>query len=166
MLNTLSGLIHKDLDKSDTFIYHFSLLYRYALRVEPEDVVPLSQELEFIEHFLFLNNIRFNDAISSQINISDQAQFIVPMALQLAFENAIKHNQFNKKNPLTIQVKDVEGYLVITNNKSKKSNPDPSSNIGIPILQARYARLCNVAIKIEDNEEVFSLFLPILKDAN
>jgi len=166
MLNTLSGLIHKDVDKSDTFIHHFSLLYRYVLKVEPEDVVQLPQELDFIAHFLFLNNIRFNDAIISKINIQDKSQYIVPMALQLAFENAIKHNQFNKEKPLIIEVVDHNGYLKITNSKSKKENAAPSNHLGIPILQTRYAKLSNKAVKIEEDKDTFTLFLPILKATN
>jgi hypothetical protein len=166
MLNTLSGLIHSDIDKSDTFIHHFSLLYRYALKVEPEDVVSLDQELEFIHHFLFLNNIRFDNAISSNIVVDDKTQYIVPMALQLAFENAIKHNKFNKENPLVIEVSNADGYLKISNTKSVKENPAPSSNLGISILKARYARLSNIQLKIEEDANIFTLLLPILKSAN
>jgi len=166
MLNTLSGLIHIDLVKSDSFIHHFSLLYRYALKVEPEDVVKLEQELEFIDHFLFLNNIRFDDAISSRVLVDNTSQYIVPMALQLAFENAIKHNQFNKTKPLLIEVSNQDQYLKISNNKSIKVYRAPSNNLGILILKARYARLSDVPIKIEEDTDTFTLFLPILEAVN
>ena len=91
--------------------------FSYALNVEPEDVIPLSKELEFISHFLFLNNIRFDNSIQTSITVSNNKQYIVPMALQLVFENAIKHNQFNNSKPLLINVEESDGYLKITNNK-------------------------------------------------
>lgn len=163
-LNTLSGLIYKDVDKADQFIHHFSQVYRYVLDVEHEEVVPINQELAFIDHYLFLSNIRFNNAIQSDIQLSTTEQFIVPMALQLVFENAIKHNQFNGDHPMQIVLSEEGGYLKISNPIRPKELKEVSSRLGIKNLRGRYAPLTDKEVRIEEDETHFMVYLPILKN--
>lgn len=161
-LNTLSGLIYEDVDKSDLFISHFAKIYRYVLDVQHEDVVPLDRELQFIENFLFLNNIRFNNSIEANIKLKDKDFYIVPLALQIIFENAIKHNQFNENNKLTIEVTEENGMLKIANSRSPKIQVEESTGLGLATLEKRYAILSDSPVKIEETEFFFTVFLPIL----
>ncbi|MCH2225133.1 MAG: histidine kinase [Crocinitomicaceae bacterium] len=163
-LNTLSGLIYKDVDKADQFIHHFSQIYRYVLDVQHEEVVPITQELDFIDHYLFLSNIRFNNAIQAKIQLTNTKQFIVPMALQLVFENVLKHNQFNIETPMQITLSEEDGFLKITNPIRPKEQKENSSKLGIKNLQGRYSLLTDKEIQIEKSETHFIVYLPILKN--
>lgn len=164
-LNTLSGLIYKDVDKADQFIHHFSQIYRYVLDVQNEELVPIEQELAFIEHYLFLSNIRFNNSIQSDVKLSNLDQFIVPMALQLVIENAIKHNQFNVESPMLITLSEEAEYLKISNPLHPKEHKEPSSQLGIKNLEGRYAPLTDKKVRIEQTETHFVIYLPILKNS-
>lgn len=161
-LNTLSGLIYEDVEKSDLFINHFAKIYRYVLDVQHEDVVPISKELEFIENFLFLNNIRFNNTIKATVNIKNKEQYIVPLALQIIFENAIKHNKFNEKHHLKIDVIEENNFIKISNKKSPKLQVEPSTELGLKNITKRYSTLSNTDVTIDDTEALFTVYLPIL----
>ncbi|MEM9886292.1 MAG: histidine kinase [Bacteroidota bacterium] len=93
-LNVLSELMHENLEKADDFIQHFSRIYRYVLDINQEAVVTVQQEVDFLQSYLFLHQIRFGNDLSMQIELDADAlkQFIPPLSLQLLFENVVKHN--------------------------------------------------------------------------
>ena len=105
-LNVLTSLIKIDPDLAESFTERLSKVYRYVLENKEKDVVSLSTELEFLNAYLFLLEIRFMNKISIDIRI-DKSYYdyqILPIAIQLLIENAIKHNTFSKLDPLKIEI--------------------------------------------------------------
>ncbi|MBN2807854.1 MAG: PAS domain S-box protein, partial [Prolixibacteraceae bacterium] len=98
-LNVLTSLIKLEPDLAEKFTEHLSKVYRYVLENKDNDLVSLKTELDFLHAYLFLLNIRFMDKIAVTINIEPEKTnlLILPLALQLLIENAIKHNTMSKK---------------------------------------------------------------------
>ena len=83
-LNVLSSLIKKDSDKAQNFVDEFSSVYRYSLDVIEKPVVELREEIDFAKSFLFLQKIRFDNAVITEliIDASKLNYFVPPLALQ------------------------------------------------------------------------------------
>jgi sensor histidine kinase YesM len=162
-LNTLSGLIYVDKEKADEFTHRLSKLYRYVLDVQKVEVVPISTEMDLVHDFLYLNNIRFNDHIKTTFHIENKEGYVVPMAIQLLLENAIKHNKISAEAPLQIEVLAKGNRLTVRNNIQLKQEKEPSHELGISNLRERYAALSDQGIEIEETERYFTVHIPILE---
>jgi LytS/YehU family sensor histidine kinase len=142
-LNTLSSLVHTDPDKAVNFIDELARVYRYVLEKRHEQLVNLNDEIGFIESFLFLQKIRFGENLRTKVEVNREKRDLKlpPLALQIAVENCIKHNEISTANPLTINIKDVGDKICIRNNLQPRSEGEISTGTGIENLTERYRML-------------------------
>ena len=92
-LNTISSLMHKDVHDADRVLARLGDLLRYSLRNVGIQEVTLKEELEFLQRYLEIEQIRFGERLKVQIMI-DQAlsDAKVPnLILQPLVENAIRY---------------------------------------------------------------------------
>ncbi len=165
-LNTLSFLITRDPQMARLYNDTLAKVYRYILGNKDKDLVLLKEEVEFISNYFYLLKIRFSEAVSMEIEITDLAAedfLIPPISLQTLVENAIKHNEFTDSNPLTINVSVSSNYVVIRNAIKPKQYASPTSRIGLDNLDNRYKLITARNIIIENNFKFFTVKLPILK---
>ena len=138
-------------------------LYRYVLMVRNEDSIALVQEKEFAESFSFLLKTRFEKGLDIEIDFQPKPnEHIVPMALQLLIENAVKHNEASSQNPLSVKVIREGGFLKVTNNVQPKSLNEESTKKGLENLKNRYTFLSDKTLEIRESKEHFEVLLPIL----
>ncbi len=92
-LNAISELIYKDSESAERMITDLSDLLRMSFENLEVQEIALKQELEFLEKYLEIEQMRFNDRLKVEITISpDTLDASVPnMILQPLVENAIKH---------------------------------------------------------------------------
>ncbi|HVF31119.1 MAG TPA: histidine kinase [Pyrinomonadaceae bacterium] len=92
-LNAISELIYKDPESADRMLTDLSDLLRLSFENLEVQEIPLKQELEFLEKYLEIEQMRFQDRLSINMRISpDTLDASVPnMILQPLVENAIKH---------------------------------------------------------------------------
>lgn len=143
-LNVLTSLIKLEPDLAEKFTEHLSKVYRYVLENKDRDLVKLKTELEFLEAYLFLLNIRFMDKIDIRVNIRENETdyLILPLALQLLIENAIKHNSMSKKNPLFIEIFILNGNVLhVVNNLQERESHMASTGLGLKNIEHRYKLL-------------------------
>jgi len=136
-LNTLSGLIHEDVDRADRFINALSKNLRYVLEQNKEIVVTLDKEIEFIKSYIHLQEERFGHKLKININVEeDQMDYQLPaLTLELLIENALKHNIVSTAKPLIIDVSVDGDFLVVKNNYQPKSDGVVSTGIGLNNLK-------------------------------
>ncbi len=164
-LNTLTYLVYENQNQAAQFIKKLSDVYRYVLDTRDQEVVNLSEELSFVRSYVFLQKIRFEDALRVEITIPDETTFRVPpLALQMLLENAIKHNELSEERPLqiTISLED-EVYLVVKNNRQPKEIREASSGIGLTNIGARYAYLSEADMVVTNDQQHFTVKLPLLR---
>ena len=141
-------------------------VYRYILSNKERDLVLLREEIEFITNYFYLLKIRFNEAISMIIEITDLSSedfLIPPISMQALVENAIKHNEFNDKTPLDINISVSSNYVIVRNIINPRSYAAPTSKIGLGNLDNRYKLITQRNIIIENNFKMFTVKLPIIK---
>ena len=68
-LNVLTSLIKLEPDLAEKFTEHLSKVYRYVLENKDNDLVNLQTELDFLDAYIFLLNIRFMDKIEVKVTI-------------------------------------------------------------------------------------------------
>lgn len=163
-LNVLTSLVYKDVDLSARFIKKLSNVYRYVLDVRDKQVVDLDEDLEFLRSFNFLLKMRHMESLQININVPENTDHkVVPLALQMLVENAVKHNRIDKHEPLTISVFLDDGYLVVKNNLQKKQQvKNTSPQVGLSNIKARYEYLSDKPVIIEENDDKFEVKLPLL----
>lgn len=101
-LNTIqSYVLSNDRLKANFYLGKFSDLMRKILAMSAKDVISLEEEIETLNTYLELENMRFNNELNYAIQFSNEAennQINIPsMIIQPFVENAIKHGLLHKK---------------------------------------------------------------------
>ncbi len=92
-LNTISSLVLEDPERADRVVQTLADLFRYTFRVADSGPVPLSEELEFIDGYLAIEQARFGDRLRVVREVDPEARPVpVPgLVLQPLVENAVGH---------------------------------------------------------------------------
>lgn len=165
-LSVLSSLVHVNPVLYERFIVQLSKAYRYILDQKELELVSLKNELDFLNAYFFLLQIRFEQKVQleKQIDLDADLYKLPPLTLQLLVENAVKHNKMSALNPLHITVKTAGENLVIANNISAREQRDTSTGIGLENIKNRYAMVTDKKIIIENTGTTFSATIPLLKN--
>jgi LytS/YehU family sensor histidine kinase len=164
--NTLSSLIEKDKTLATKFLKQLSDVYRYVLDQRENEIVDLATELNFVKSYVYLQQIRHNENLRVNINLSSQnSDFkLVPLSIQMLVENAIKHNIISKEQPLTIDIYDEDGeYIVVKNNLQIKNVIKDSNGLGLENIKSRFEFMSDKKVDILKSADEFIVKLPIIK---
>jgi two-component system LytT family sensor kinase len=163
-LNTLSGLIQENPEKSELFIDKLSQVFRYILNMQENSQVLLSDEIKFARDYAFLLNVRFDNKLVVNFGNVDQINARVPsLCSQLLIENVIKHNRMNHQFPITIDFIGENGYLKVCNNLSPQSSEN-SIGMGLKNLNRRSEILAGTPIIVEKTANSFCVSIPLIKN--
>jgi len=164
-LNTLNHLILDNPEAAHLFNSRLAQVYKYVLVNKSRELVSLSSELEFIESYFFLLQVRHENKLMFELDAKESSTgkiMMPPCALQTVVENAIKHNEFSAENPLKIKLSLNGEYLKVSNNKRPKPYLVESTKIGLRNLSSRYKLVCNKNIVIENEGSNFLVKLPLI----
>ncbi|TAL64351.1 MAG: hypothetical protein EPN88_11070 [Bacteroidetes bacterium] len=164
--NVLSDLVYADQAMAVKFIQQMSDLFRYVLDSRDKELVPLTEEIEFMRSFTYLLKTRFEDKLDIVIDLkTDPGEYIVPMTLQLLVENAVKHNEVSEAYPLIISIRKNEDYLEIENSLRIKHVSENSKNTGLKNIEQQFSFFTDKPIEINNSNGKFLVRVPILKAA-
>jgi len=95
--NAISASVPPEQEQTREMIAQLSDLFRYQLKASKTELVPLGEELEFVEKYLALEKARFEDRLQVVIDVPEplKAKMIPPMILQPLVENSVKHGIAN-----------------------------------------------------------------------
>ncbi len=164
-LNVLSTLVYKDAAVASEFIEELAKVYRYVLQNFEKELIELRSELEFIRSYCYLLEKRFGKSLHIDIDIPETflSYHIVPVALQMLIENAIKHNVSSRNRPLHIRVYvDENQQLVVQNNLQPKQEKEISTQIGLENISQRYQFVSKQTITVQQEADFFIIRLPLL----
>lgn len=163
-LNTLATLIYENQEKAELFIRELSDVYRYVLENRGEELVPLNKELKMARSYIYLQQLRFEENLTVNIEIGETAKqkMIAPLTLQLLIENAVKHNVISRKKPLRIDIFSENEYLVVDNNLQTKETKEYSSELGLKNIINRYNYLTGIKVEIIESEKFFKVKIPLI----
>jgi len=168
-LNTLICLIPEDTGKAVRFVQQLSKVYRYVLESRDAKMIPLQSELEFLRSYVFLQKERFGDNLQVEFRRLDEVldHLILPLSLQMLFENAIKHNIISAEKPLKIEIfvekmPESTCNLMLRNNLQRKNQVMDSTGVGLQNIKDRYRILTDRPVEIIVSEDHFTVLLPLL----
>lgn len=163
-LNVLSSLIEENPENAQRFTTSLSKVYRYVLEQKDKDLVSIEEELAFAKTYMNLLQMRFENSLTYEVLIEklDSEAKVVPLSLQLLLENAVKHNIISEQKPLHIRIFIENDALVIQNNFQKKAVLQEGQGVGIQNIISRYDIITNRKVTIEQNENTFTVKLPLL----
>lgn len=109
-LNSIQSLVvQQDIKNTNKYLSKFSSLMRKVLDASSLESTGLQEEVEILNLYLELEQLRFGDdfqfAISIDPILEQQALSLPPMVIQPYVENAIKHGLLHKKGPKSLQLR-------------------------------------------------------------
>jgi two-component system LytT family sensor kinase len=106
-LNTISALMHRNVNAADDMIARLSDLLRISLNNVGVQEVTLKQELDFLAKYLEIEQTRFRDRLTVVFDVQpDTLDALVPnLVLQPLVENSIKHGIGPRPTPGQIEIR-------------------------------------------------------------
>jgi two-component system LytT family sensor kinase len=167
-LNSISALIMISPDKAQEMIGKLSDFLRRSVKRESEDIVPVKEELAYIQSYLDIESVRFGDRLQLQIkkeHIDDAT--LPPFLLQPILENAIKFGLYGKTGAVSISIQIVlDGPMLtitIVNPYDGDNQPPKGTGFGLEGIQRRlyllYAR--SDLLETKKNGQYFTTILKI-----
>jgi LytS/YehU family sensor histidine kinase len=150
-LHSISALLNKDVDGARTMITRLGDFLRLTLENSGAQEVPLQQEIEFLNGYLEIERIRFQDRLTTNVDIDPAVLDVrVPnLILQPIVENAMRHAIAANSNAgrieivasarngmLRIEVKDNGPGLLLA-----PGSGNPKHGVGLANTRARLERL-------------------------
>ena len=164
-LNILNCLVCEEKsEQASTYIHKLAGIYRYMIKSEDEDIVPLREELNFVNQYVDLLKLRFPEGFDVDIDVPEEkmSRYVLPCSVQLLIENATKHNAVNAENPLKIKVEVSGDRLQVINNIVPKVTRVESTGLGQKYIRQQYMDISGKEIKIENDGKHYSVTLPLL----
>ncbi len=165
-MNILSALIPTNPDKALSFTRKFSKLYRSMLDLKPQPVISLREELDFVNTYIYLQKMRFEDSLQVNVNISnDKMTYVLPpFALQILVENTVKHNVVSEDTPLKVNIFDEGEYLYVSNNLQRRGYVEDSTGLGLKNLKERYKMITEAPVLLQSKEDIFLAKIPLIPE--
>jgi hypothetical protein len=164
-LNTLSGVVEQKPELATDFIKKLSDIYRYVLEQNDKELVSITDELKFVEDYIFLSKMRFGNGLIFNSNIINYQNLqVIPLGVQMLVENAIKHNIISDDMQLKIEIEIEDGHIIVKNNLQKKKTINSGKDaLGLENLKKRYSYLSDASVEIIESDGKFIIKLPIIE---
>ncbi|WP_317933917.1 hybrid sensor histidine kinase/response regulator [Sporosarcina aquimarina] len=134
-LNTIASLGEVDPERMVKLLNEFGNYLRKSFSVQnTQDLIPLSNELELIKSYLYIEQVRFGDRLQIEWNIDslDNHQ-IPPLSIQTIVENAVAHGVMKQISggTILISIANLEHqFEVMIKDDGIGMNADQLNNLG------------------------------------
>ena len=166
-LNSLSMLVREKLnEKALTYIDRLSHVFRYVIQNGQNTLSTVADELQFIDSYRYLLEVRYADKLFFEIDIDSayMERQMPSLALQPLIENAVKHNAITRSKPLTISIFTKDGKIVVSNPIIPKIEAELSTGIGLKNLSTRWQMITGHDIEVIRTDDSFEVHLPLLPE--
>ena len=176
LFNTLNNLYALSLQKSDktpATIATLSEMLDYMLYQCNERFVPLTKEIQLLENYITLEQLRYGDGISivfdKDLDTSHSEPSIAPFILLSLVENAFKHgsSRMLEKPQVKLHLRQEGGSVVfyVGNSKNPVKDSDPTGytkGIGVPNVKQQLALLYkDFNYEVADGDHWYSVTLTL-----
>lgn len=106
-LNTISSVMHEDVNRADAMLAQLSDLLRRTLRAANSQEVPLEEELAVLKSYLAIMEARFGDDLRVDFAVEPAlSDVLVPqLILQPLVENSIRHGRDAQSSRVDVHVR-------------------------------------------------------------
>ena len=161
-LSTIKYLVKKDQMEAVEAIDEFSDYLRGSMEsLTRKCCVPFSEELELVNHYLYLEKKRFGDKIQITYDIQLDGFMVPALSVQPIVENAVKHGIRGQLKGGTIEIatkEDTKNFIIQVTDDGAGFDPqakkeDGKSHVGITNVQKRLALMCEGTLEIESEPQ-------------
>jgi LytS/YehU family sensor histidine kinase len=164
-LNGLTALIRKKNDENTlTYVNKMSDVFRYILQSDKKGLVTLGEELEFVDAFFYMMEVRFANKLEFKVDVDpEMISFKLPVLSILPIvENVVVHNRIDSEHKMVVTIRQNEQKeLVISNPIYPKLSPPETNGTGLENLNNRFSLLMNRQIRTKDDGDMFYVYLPL-----
>jgi sensor histidine kinase YesM len=169
-LNGLTSVIRKKNEENALeYVNKLSDVFRYILQSDKKGLVTLGEELEFVKAFFYMMEIRFANKLVFNINVKDEMKDLKLPVLSLLplIENVVVHNTIDSEHHMEVNIcLNPQMELSVSNPIFPKLSPPDSNGIGLKNLEHRFLLLMNSHIRIVNDGNRFTVYLPLRKEQN
>lgn len=145
-LNSISSLMYVDVEAADAMITRLGDFLRLTIERDQQQLIPLRQELEFVQRYLEIEQIRFEDRLRISYEVEPRLlDALVPsLVLQPLVENAIHHAIAPREEGgrIAIRANESHGRLtLIVHDDGPGLGGDSPERIGLGTTRARLEEL-------------------------
>ncbi|WP_340201802.1 sensor histidine kinase [Ascidiimonas sp. W6] len=159
LFNSINATIPPENERTRELIVQLSDLFRYQNYASQNDYVTIKEEIDFIESYLELMQIRLKERLHFSFDVPRELHTykIAPMLLQPLVENAVNHGIASKIEPSTllIKIEKKEGQLHYAIEDTGIGIEDKEAvltkGLGLLNTKMRLNKIYNSDLKIEDN---------------
>jgi two-component system, LytTR family, sensor kinase len=117
-LNAISQLFHEDPHRAERMMSRLGDLLRMTMSHGARQLVPLREELDFVNGYLDIQRTRFPEQLNVSVDVPAdvQAALVPPLLLQPLVENSIKHGILpaGRRGGVSVDAKRLERSLRLT----------------------------------------------------
>jgi sensor histidine kinase YesM len=170
-LNSVNALLHVNPEEASRMVLLLSDFFRSSLKKSQDTLITLKEELETVQLYLQIEEIRFSSRLMVEIKLQEscEEQKIPALMLQPIIENAIKHGLYGTTEKVVIHIDatNVSNQLILR--VSNPYTPEDSTfstgtGFGLKSVNRRlyliYARNDLMKIEKEQDKFVVQLTLP------
>lgn len=159
------SLIDEDPSQASAYFLNLSKSLRTVMNNSLINKIPLRQEIDDVDPYLKMLQIRFGNALSFHWEISDEvmAKSVLSGTLFIALENIVKHNKISSRNPLYVRIGVDDDKLIVENEMRPISPQADSYGIGTDTLVKRYDDLGAKSIAMVATNGKFIISLPLFQ---
>lgn len=106
-MHAISELVHEDPDRAETLITDLSDLLRMSFEKAGVQQVMLSEELEFVRRYLRIEETRFEDRLTVEVDVPPQllSAQVPYLSLQPLVENALRHGVARRQGQSRLEIR-------------------------------------------------------------
>jgi sensor histidine kinase YesM len=164
-LNGLASLIRKkNEEKTLEYVNKLSDVFRYILQSDKKTLVTLEEELEFVQAFSYMMEVRFASKLLFIIDVAEEKrEYKIPvLSLLPLLENVVLHNMIDSEHKMEVKIwLNNATELVVSSPVFPKLIPPDTNGTGLKNLESRFMLLMNRKIRIENDGSNFSVYLPL-----
>jgi two-component system, LytTR family, sensor kinase len=169
-LNTIRALIDESPPKAREGVTRLAELFRGALRMSELNTIPLRVELQTVDAYLALEQLRFEDKLKVRMDI-DQTTLafpVPPFLVQSLIENAFKHGVYGRQHggEISCEIRpQSDGLSISISNPGRLPPEGPRKESGLANARARleliYGSRASLRLHQDASDHIVtSVFLP------
>jgi len=145
-MNSVRALIYEDPPAAARMVEQLASVMRYALQSGQDETVPLALELDAVQAYLAIEQLRFEQRLRVTLDVAPGLEHvrIPPMAVQTLVENAVKHGVENRLAGSDIRIhaarsSDGAAVSIEIANEGAIQPASPSTRMGLANTRKRLA---------------------------
>lgn len=106
-LNSIMALSELDVEGMRRLLNELSNLLRSKFQFQHmKELVPLKEELNIVRSYLYIEQVRFGEALQVKWDLEDEEEIYVPfLSIQPLVENVVQHGIRNKQGKGTVTIR-------------------------------------------------------------